>query len=190
MPEKQKTAVYALWPEILVMCAVAVFLCPDFAASAGQAKKLEKQMHGQAWAFGKSASRNDVLWHKGVNADAVSRRAVPKKNTFKSVDTSGGIARALDAAEKKKRSGNLGVSMGNQSSSWKVNPNAMRADEFKPRDKHHILRAYADMKAGDDLDIKIGPELILRDEYAAEERAHEKQPDSSLGVGMRFKYDF
>ncbi len=168
------------------MCLLAVLLFASLVQAAQPAKKAGRSLHGQAWAFGVSQSRNDALWHKGIDAGNMSKKAVPPKR--KSVDTSGGIKRALNKAEKTR--GKLGLSMKNRSSSWKVDPNAVRADEFRPRDRQHVVRAYAGVKAGKNLDINIGPELILRDERAGEESAHEKQPDSSLGLGMAFKYDF
>lgn len=188
MCKNTKTAIDVKSAGILALLAMAVFLSPVCVAGAGKVKEPGKSLHGEAWAFGQSATRKDALWHKGLDAEAVSRRAVPPRKPHQ-VDTSGGIKRALNEADKKERK-SIGVSVGNQSSAWKVDPNAMRADEFKPRDKQHVVRAYADVKAGDDLDINFGPELILRDERSGEEAAHEKQPDSALGVGMRFKYDF
>jgi len=43
--------------------------------------------------------------------------------------------------------------------------------------------------AGDDLNVSVGPELILKDEQR-ERAAANKQPDSALGMGMQFKLGF
>ena len=53
----------------------------------------------------------------------------------------------------------------------------------------HVVRAYADVDAGDDLSIRVGPELILKDEQRERANAN-KQPESALGLGMQFKLDF
>lgn len=172
----------------LAFLAVPLYIIPAF--SAENEVKAPDALHGQPWAFGQSAGRKDALWHKGIGAEAVTKGATPQKKKPEAVDTSGGIDRAINNVVEKEKKGKLGLSMGNQASSWKVDPNAMRADEFRPRDRQHVVRAFADLPAGEDLDIKIGPELILRDERAGEDNAHEKQPDSSLGVGMHFKFDF
>lgn len=150
----------------------------------------KSSLHGQPWAFGQSAANRDVLWHQGINAETISKNATPPKLLRKGVDTSSAIHRALNNAEKRKPRGSVGMSMDNQASAWKVEPGAMRADEFRPRDTRHVVRAYADVKSGNGLDVKLGPELILRDQSKGIEAAHEDQPDSALGVGMRFKYDF
>lgn len=159
------------------------------ALSPVMAAEKTESLHGQPWAFGQSAVNKDALWHKGVNAETISKNATQKPQG-QSVDTSTAIQRALKNAEKRKPRGTVGMSMDNQSSAWKVEPGAMRADEFRPRDTRHVVRAYADVKSGDGLDVKVGPELILRDNYKGIETAHEDQPDSAFGVGMRFKYDF
>lgn len=149
----------------------------------------EPGLHSPVWAFGQSSERHNALWHKGVNARDVKQRALPPKNRKEAVDTSGGIKKALKKA-KKDSQGSLGMSMSNRSSAWKADPNEMRADEFRPRDCQRVVRAFAEVKANEDLGITIGPELIMRDERVGEENAHEKQPDTSLGLGMQFKYDF
>lgn len=190
---------------LLVVCMIFTILgaTPSFSAShtppgsqssaAGVPWKSpnKRSLHSPAWFFGQSPDRHDDLWCKGVNAKAVKQRAVPSKLRKDAMDTSSGIKRALNEVKKvKKGSVGLSMGMGNRASTWKVEPNGMRADEFKPRDSQHVVRAFADVKANDDLNIKIGPELILRDESLGEENAHEKQPDTSVGVGMHFKYNF
>ncbi len=39
------------------------------------------------------------------------------------------------------------------------------------------------------LSIRVGPELILKDEQRERANAN-KQPESALGLGMQFKLDF
>ena len=148
-----------------------------------------KSMHGEAWAFGESETRKDAIWKKGLDGDQVTKKPARK---HKAANTAGGINSALDQAEKKKLRGSVGMSMENESGSWKVAPEQKRlhADETMFRDRRHVVRAFAGVKAGDNLDISVGPELILKDEQRAEEGATENQPDSQLGVGMQFKLDF
>lgn len=188
-----KSAIYPRSLLALAVCSFFIPLTPFFASAASQPPVVvqpeQPSLHSPAWSFGQSPERHNDLWHKGVNAKAVKQRALPPKAQKEAVDTSGGIKKALNEASKGTESG-VGLSMDNRSSTWKTAPNEMRADELRPRDRQHVVRAFADVKANEDLDISIGPELILRDERVGEESAHEKQPDTSLGLGMQFKYDF
>lgn len=188
-----KTSLYSPNLLALAVCALFIPLAPFFAAAASQPSVAvqpdQPALHSPAWSFGQSPERHNDLWHKGVDAKAVKQRALPPKAQKEAVDTSGGIKKALNEV-KKDAEGGVGLSMDNRSSTWKTAPNEMRADELRPRDRQHVVRAFADVKANEDLDISIGPELILRDERVGEESAHEKQPDTSLGLGMQFKYDF
>jgi hypothetical protein len=52
-----------------------------------------------------------------------------------------------------------------------------------------VIRAFADVDAGEDLSINVGPELILKDEQARQDSSS-TQPDSAVGMGMHFKLDF
>lgn len=174
--------------------AICVWVCILVLGGASFSRGEEEgnAIHGGEWAFGESGSREDAIWKKGMAPRDISRRAIPRELQEKgtAVDTSAGINRALDEAKKGKVRGSVGMTMDHQSSTWKARPETMRPDEFMPRDRRHILRAFADVQPTEDLDISVGPELILRDESKGEETAHENQPDSSLGVGMRFKLDF
>ena len=51
------------------------------------------------------------------------------------------------------------------------------------------VRAFADVDAGDNLNVRVGPELILKDEQRERAGAN-KQPESALGMGMQFKLGF
>ena len=121
------------------------------------------------------------------------------------MDTGGGIDRALAAAQaiadaeaaeaakkEPKAKGSLGLSMKNSTTTWNVTPmrESMRPDEVLVRDRHHVLRAFADVEPTEDLSIRVGPELILKDEQHGAESAGASQPDSALGLGMQFKLDF
>lgn len=190
------------------LAVVAVFLaCAQCCPAAAPAKQQSAVRQENVWTFGQSRDRRNPLWHEANDTDAIVKKTKPKALAKERgvMDTSGGINRALDQAVKTEMAketerlngggrprakGSVGMSMVNESSSWKVAPGEMRADEYVPRDRKHVLRAFADVKAGEDLDIRVGPELHLRDESVGTENAHEKQPDSSLGVGMHFKLDF
>lgn len=169
----------------------ALLLLPQFVA--GAAKNPDsgaaESVHGQPWAFGQSDSRNDAIWKKGVNAGQVVKNARPDLKTG-AANTSGGINRSLSEAEKANVKSSLGLSMNDETSAWKVEPERIHPDENMYRDKRHVVRAFADVKTGSDLNISVGPELILKDEQHGDESASESQPDSALGLGMRFKYDF
>lgn len=164
--------------------------CPIPAWAAAKAGKSEA-LHGQPWAFGYSESRKDAIWNKGMEGKHVAgkkKSATPPASD--AANTATGINRSLSEAERMKSV--LGVDLGHEASSWKVAPEdkKLHPDENMYRQRQHVVRAFADVKAGEDLNISVGPELILKDEQHGEETANESQPDSALGVGMRFKFDF
>lgn len=142
-------------------------------------------IHAPAWAFGQSESRKDRIWQKGIDGDVVSRKKKTGKIRTESKDR-------LANAARENIKGSLGLSLKEETGSWKTTPDAksVHPDENIYRDRKHVVRAFADVQAGDDLNISIGPELILKDDQPNEESATENQPDSALGLGMRFKYDF
>ena len=103
-----------------------------------------------------------------------------------SINTASGINSALKSANSKnERKNGLALSVGQEESGWRkksqLEPEA--ADENVPMQSRHVVRAYADVDAGDDLNVSVGPELILKDEQR-ERAAANKQPDSALGMGM------
>lgn len=146
----------------------------------------QQSMHAKPWAFGYSEDRNSAIWHKGVNGDVISRKQKEEKNN-NGMDNSQQIRDNEGHAKS-----SVGLSFKDETGSWKVAPSqkAMRPDEDKVRDSRHVVRAFADVEASDDLSFSIGPELILKDERRGDESAKSDQPDSELGMGMRFKYDF
>lgn len=156
--------------------------CPE---EAWGAEAEQTGVHAPGWAFGQSESRNDRIWQKGIDGDVVSRK---KKRDKAGTEKKGG----LESATKENIRGSLGFSLKEETSSWKTTPEArsIHPDENIYRDRKHVVRAFADVQAGDDFSISVGPELILKDEQPTEESATESQPDSALGLGMRFKYDF
>lgn len=173
---------------VILFAVLMLFSRPIWSA---EANSLPNYVHGEAWAFGQSDTRKDEIWQKGIDGDLVTKKSERNKNKD-AANTEGGINDALDQAEKNNLRGSIGMSMANESSSWKVAPDQKRlhADETMFRDRRHVVRAYAGVKAGDNLDISVGPELILKDEQRGDEAANESQPDSQLGVGMQFKLDF
>lgn len=153
----------------------------------------KKALHGEAWAFGQSSSRRDAIWQQGVPPESLRKHAVRDAGKHaKAVDTAPGIDNALDTAAKaEKKKSSLGVRVDKESSSWRepLPMDATRPDESLPMESRHVVRAFADVEAGDDLSISLGPELILKDEYN-ERSVNNNQPDSVLGMGMQFKLDF
>ncbi len=129
--------------------------------------------------------------------ETLQRRAVENSSNEtnnKSVNTASGINSALDVADKRNQVvGDMDISVRQETSSWHKNvgpqPNAP-PDENLSMERRHVVGAYADVQADDDLSIKVGPELILKNEEREIPYADDKQPKSSLGVGMQFKLDF
>ena len=83
------------------------------------------------------------------------------------------------------------VSVGQDESAWrkKSQMEPETADENIPMQSRHVVRAFADVDAGDNLNVRVGPELILKDEQRERAGAN-KQPESALGMGMQFKLGF
>lgn len=150
---------------------------------------------------GKASGKNAAA--SGQTAKAAPGKGAPGNGA---VDTGDAIERALSAAQAAsqaeearaageqgfKPKGSLGLSMKDSTTTWNVTPmrEAMRPDEILVRDRQHVVRAFADVEPTDDLSIRVGPELILKDEQHAAESAGSSQPDSALGLGMQFKLDF
>ncbi|WP_165075119.1 MULTISPECIES: hypothetical protein [unclassified Desulfovibrio] len=163
-----------------------------------------KAQSGKAAAKGsKSAAAGTSGAAKGASQKSAAKKSAPGHGAM---DTESGIDRALAAAQAMadaeaaeaakgqhaKPKGSLGMSMKNSTTTWNVTPmrEAMRPDEVLVRDRHHVLRAFADVEPTEDLSIRVGPELILKDEQHGAESAGSSQPDSALGLGMQFKLDF
>jgi hypothetical protein len=154
--------------------------------------KSSKGIHAPAWAFG-SASQSREALREGVSTSDLQKRAVGDEAAKdNSINTASGINSALKSANSKnERKNGLALSVGQEESGWRkksqLEPEA--ADENVPMQSRHVVRAYADVDAGDDLNVSVGPELILKDEQR-ERAAANKQPDSALGMGMQFKLGF
>ena len=155
-------------------------------------EKSAKGIHAPAWAFGGGTQGREAL-RQGVSTSDLQKRAVgDEAEKDKTVNTASGINSALkDASTKGERKNGLALSVGQEESAWRKKSQfePETADENVPMQSHHVLRAYADVDAGDDLNVRVGPELILKDEQR-ERAAANKQPDSALGMGMQFKLGF
>lgn len=157
--------------------------------NSGQAINAENsgtEVHAQPWAFGHSADRNEKIWKKGVDSNVFF-----KKNPKDKMAIIDGKTAAREQAAKN-RNKKVGLSFKDESGAWKVAPERkdLRPDEARVRDNRHVLSAFANVEASDDLSFRLGPELILRDDKNGEEAARSDQPDSAFGLGMKFKYDF
>lgn len=146
-------------------------------------------IHAQPWAFGQSSDRANNLWKLGVDGQAISRK---KKIQNSPQSFTGKMQNSKIQVDSPQTKPKVGLEMQTNSGSWSVTPDqkSIRPDEEKTRDQQHVFRAFAGVEAGDDFNISFGPELILRDDEHTAESANSDQPDSALGLGMRFKLDF
>ena len=149
-------------------------------------------IHAPTWAFdGGTHSRE--AWRGGASTSDLQKRAVGEEAAKEhSVNTASGINSALNTANAKaERKNGLAVSVGQDDSAWrkKGQMEPETADENIPMQSRHVVRAFADVDAGDDLNVRVGPELILKDEQRERAGAN-KQPESALGMGMQFKLGF
>ncbi len=161
--------------------------------SSGKATRNKQGLHGRSWAFGHSSDRNAAIWRDGVASEDLHDRAVSGALEKKAVNTAKGISRALSGSTQARGKKNpLGISMESEVSTWRepLPADGARPDEVLPLESRHVVRAYADVTAGEDLSISVGPELILRDEQTRERNSNASQPESVLGMGMQFKMDF
>lgn len=149
-------------------------------------------IHAPTWAFGNSTHSRDA-WREGASTSDLQKRAVGEEAAKdNSVNTASGINSALNTANAKTaRKNGLAMSVGQDDSEWrkKSQMEPETVDENVPMQSRHVVRAYADVDAGDDLNIRVGPELILKDEQRERAGAN-KQPESALGMGMQFKLGF
>lgn len=177
---------FSLKPAVI---SIALLFGSAFGALADEATDTDNKfsrgnqsgVHADSWVFGQSVDRNAPIWSKGKTGKSFEPKNKKPKNK-----------EIVDGERKSGIRSSLGLDVTDESAAWKVTPSQKntRADELKLRENRHILGAYADVEAGDDLNIRVGPELILKDESHGEESAYSNQPDSSLGLGMKFKYDF
>ena len=149
-------------------------------------------IHAPAWAFD-SGTHSREPWQGGASTSDLQKRAVGEEAAKdNSVNTASGINSALNTANAKtERKNGLAVSVGQDESAWrkKSQMEPETADENIPMQSRHVVRAFADVDAGDNLNVRVGPELILKDEQRERAGAN-KQPESALGMGMQFKLGF
>ena len=157
-------------------------------------KKQKNSLHARDWTFSEGSSR-DAWQIQGMPTNNLQGRAVgspvPKNITpGQVVNTSKGIDSALSHAEKSKKKSALALSVDDESSPWRESVTSDKTpDENLSMESRHVVRAYADTEVSEDMNIGLGPELILRNEQR-ERPSNNKQPDSVLGMGMQFKLDF
>lgn len=149
-------------------------------------------IHAPAWAFDNGTHSREA-WQGGASTSDLQKRAVGEEAAKdNSVNTASGIDSALNTANAKtERRNGLAVSVGQDESAWrkKSQMEPETADENIPMQSRHVVRAFADVDAGDNLNVRVGPELILKDEQRERAGAN-KQPESALGMGMQFKLGF
>ena len=158
------------------------------------AKKQKNSLHAREWTFSEGSSR-DAWQVQGMPTNNLQGRAVgspvPKDIApGQVVNTSKGIDSALSQAQKGKAKGTLALSVDDESSPWRESVTSnVSPDENLNMESRHVVRAYADTEVNEDVNVGLGPELILRNEQR-ERPSNNKQPDSVLGLGMQFKMDF
>lgn len=179
---------------LCLFCLSLFFMAQSDAIYAADSEtQWQDAVHGSPWAFGESSDRHDVLWKKGVNGAALHKKRSPRRtNPQNAANTSSGIDQALSQAAKNRVRSKIGLSLEQNSTTWSVAPEqkATRPDEEMARERRHVLRAYAGVESENEFHINFGPELILKDEEHGAEAAMSDQPDSAIGLGMKFKYDF
>lgn len=187
-------------------------LCaPAFAAESGRKriehkkggraasrKKKTKGLHGESWAFGRSDARKEALWENGVGGETLQHKATGGKKG-KAVGNTASIEASLqrEAARQKKdeeqrKRGALGMSLDTDESVWRPEtPSGPgKPDEtLSIGSSRHTLRAFGGLKS-DDLSISVGPEITVKDRDNQGHFARSDEPDSSVGMGMRFSLDF
>ena len=157
-------------------------------------KKQKNSLHARDWTFSEGSSR-DAWQIQGMPTNNLQGRAVgspvPKDIApGQVVNTSKGIDSALSHAEKSKKKSALALSVDDESSPWRESVTSDKTpDENLSMESRHVVRAYADTEVSEDMNIGLGPELILRNEQR-ERPSNNKQPDSVLGMGMQFKLGF
>lgn len=185
----------------------AVFLSGEAHAAQTRQKRPQKRrhkketspMHGESWAFGQSASREDALWKKGVEGETLHHRATGGGQTAPALGNTSSIEASLRREterrkkdEDRRRRGGLGMSLDTDDSVWRPQtPTAPgKPDEtLSIGGSRHTLRAFGDVRS-DDLSISVGPEITLKDKDNSGHFAHSEEPDSAIGMGMRFSLDF
>ena len=187
-------------PALLLCCLGFCFApCQARAAQAGPPPKAQQKpgaqtLHAPSWVFSRPAGNEARRWQQGVSANELKKKAVPAGQAGQSVNTASAIDESLKRAERmgQKQAG-LNLSIRSESTSFR---DALPRDgegahpgENPVRTGRHVVGAFADVQSGEDLRIRVGPELSIKDELGMEKSAG-SQPDSSLGMGMQFTLDF
>lgn len=164
-----------------------------------RAKKEKPPLHGESWAFGQSTAREDALWKKGVEGETLHHRATGGNQKAPAVGNTASIEASLrrEAERRKKdedrrRRGGLGMSLDTDDSVWRPQTPAApgKPDEtLSIGNSRHTLRAFGGVRS-DDLSISVGPEITVKDRENGNHFAHSEEPDSAVGMGMRFSLDF
>lgn len=164
-----------------------------------RAKKKKAPLHGESWAFGQSATREDALWKKGVEGETLHHRATGGSQKAPAVGNTASIEASLRREaerqkkdEERRRRGGLGMSLDTDDSVWRPQtPGAPgKPDEtLSIGNPRHTLRAFGGVRS-DDLSISVGPEITVKDKEHGGHFAHSDEPDSAVGMGMRFSLDF
>ena len=162
-------------------------------------KKKKAPLHGESWAFGQSAAREDALWKKGVEGETLHHRARGGKQSAPAVGNTASIEASLRREadrqkkdEERRRRGGLGMSLDTDDSVWRPQtPGAPgKPDEtLSIGNSRHTLRAFGDVRS-DDLSISVGPEITVKDKEHGGHFSRSDEPDSAVGMGMRFSLDF
>ena len=150
------------------------------------------------FAFGQSSGRADPLWSRGEEGASIGRSSVAGETEEargeKAIEEALAAARREQQGDPARLIGSYGLKVRKEDSAWHEDPvheKAPGADERLNLESRHVVGAYAGMKAGEDLSISVGPELILRDERKKMDNILSSDgPDSALGLGMQFKLDF
>ena len=159
------------------------------ARAADATRSKNEGVHGQPWAFGVSQSREEALWQSSVNAHDMQDRATPDRKS-KAHDISPSADQSPQKRSRGKRD-SIGMSWDRQKGRWRSSAAPNTPDEHLPVESEHHVRAYADVPAGDGLDIKMGPEVIVKDgKETPYTGKRNEDPKSSVGMGMQFKLDF
>lgn len=153
---------------------------------------------GSPFAFGQSSGRGDPLWTRGEEGGSIGRSSVAPEagaqRGEKAIEEALAAARRQQQGESARLSGSYGLKVRKEDSTWHEDPvheRSPEADEGLNLESRHVLGAYAGMKAGEDLSISVGPELILKDDRKKMDNIVSSDgPDSALGLGMQFKLDF
>lgn len=87
-----------------------------------------------------------------------------------------------------------GVDYDNERQNWSASPKSSllsKSDEDFALHEQHRLRAYAHLAKTKQLDIRAGPELIVKDRKQREALDSQlNQPEQELGLSMQFLYNF